>query len=231
MPEHMLRYRSATFLIRLYCSEVMIGVPMQAEHEMPTLRDVSPDGAPVVEASKDAPIEGTAAPAEAEPPKKTRHEIQKEYQAEQRRKADEQRAAARAAEAKKPAGPSESQMRGMLDLIRAELRQGASVEAVGTTYAAQIAVMQQAFPALFAEVQALLSPQGPGERDGDAGDLFDEAPDFMSTPVARQFLADVEAVGLQEARDLHEAQLDALRRTSGEAYRALIRKAEDMEAS
>lgn len=41
MPEQMLRYRSATFLIRLYCPEVMIGVPAQVEVEM-EMKDVTP---------------------------------------------------------------------------------------------------------------------------------------------------------------------------------------------
>lgn len=43
MPEHMLRYRSAAFLIRLYCPEVMVGVPAQIENDMPTeMRDITP---------------------------------------------------------------------------------------------------------------------------------------------------------------------------------------------
>lgn len=41
MPEQMLRYRSATFLIRLYCPEVMVGVPSQVEIEL-GMKDVTP---------------------------------------------------------------------------------------------------------------------------------------------------------------------------------------------
>ena len=41
IPEQMLRYRSAAFLIRLYCPEVMIGLPASAEIE-DGMRDVSP---------------------------------------------------------------------------------------------------------------------------------------------------------------------------------------------
>lgn len=41
MPEQMLRYRSATFLIRLYCPEVMVGVPAQVEVEL-GMKDVTP---------------------------------------------------------------------------------------------------------------------------------------------------------------------------------------------
>ena len=60
MPEQMLRYRSAAFLIRLYCPEVMVGVPSVVEIELAT-KDVTPDGGPmVVEANDDAPIEAKA---------------------------------------------------------------------------------------------------------------------------------------------------------------------------
>lgn len=41
MPEQMLRYRSATFLIRLYCPEVMVGVPAAIEVEL-GMKDVTP---------------------------------------------------------------------------------------------------------------------------------------------------------------------------------------------
>ena len=45
MPEQMLRYRSATFLIRLYCPEVMVGVPAAIENEL-AMKDVTPDYEP-----------------------------------------------------------------------------------------------------------------------------------------------------------------------------------------
>jgi hypothetical protein len=45
MPEQMLRYRSATALIRLYCPEVMIGVPPanEVEDSHYSMRDVTPE--------------------------------------------------------------------------------------------------------------------------------------------------------------------------------------------
>jgi hypothetical protein len=45
MPEQMLRYRSATALIRLYCPEVMIGVPPanEVEDNHYSMRDVTPE--------------------------------------------------------------------------------------------------------------------------------------------------------------------------------------------
>lgn len=42
MPEQMLRYRSATFLIRLYCPQVMVGVPSQIEIETGGATDLTP---------------------------------------------------------------------------------------------------------------------------------------------------------------------------------------------
>lgn len=60
IPEQMLRYRTAAFMIRLYCPEVMIGLPLSIEVEMEA-RDITPDGGPVVEANEDPPIEAEAA--------------------------------------------------------------------------------------------------------------------------------------------------------------------------
>ncbi|GGE24054.1 hypothetical protein SAMN05421774_10891 [Gemmobacter megaterium] len=233
MPEQMLRYRSAAFLIRLYCPEVMIGVPMQVENELETMRDVSPNDAPVVEANKEPPVEAKAEEAvEADPPRRSRHEIQKEF-ARQQRTASEKPAPAEAVRQKEPEGPTEAQMQGLLDLMLAELAQ-AGPDVVRSTYSEQIDLMRRAFPNLHAKLATALD--GPQPQDSMAqGGLFQgersNEPDFLSTPIARQFLADVDAVGLQEAVSLHEPSLENLRRTSAEGYRALIRKAEDIEAS
>ncbi|MDB6178970.1 hypothetical protein PAF17_15875 [Paracoccus sp. Z330] len=42
IPETMLRYRSAAALIRMYCPEVMIGIPLGIEVETDGMRDVTP---------------------------------------------------------------------------------------------------------------------------------------------------------------------------------------------
>lgn len=65
MPEQMLRYRSAAFLIRLYAPEVMIGVPAQVELELDRdYRDVTPQEtapqASIMEAVTGS-VEGSAA--------------------------------------------------------------------------------------------------------------------------------------------------------------------------
>ena len=73
MPEIMLRYRSATALIRLYCAEVMIGMPpsYELEDEPAPMRDVTPaDASAAVIATLD-PEEKAPAPRTVDrtPPK------------------------------------------------------------------------------------------------------------------------------------------------------------------
>lgn len=70
MPAQMLRYRSATWLVRLYCPEILVGVPAAIDHEIP-MRDVTPDPEPVisrrsVEREPDLVTNDTATEAKAE---------------------------------------------------------------------------------------------------------------------------------------------------------------------
>jgi hypothetical protein len=87
MPAHMLRWRSAAMLIRLYAPEVMLGMPVVEEIETaPPMRDVTPAGAPAAslkdaldtfaatgngapQAEPEETTDQAAAPAEATPPK------------------------------------------------------------------------------------------------------------------------------------------------------------------
>lgn len=78
MPEQMLRYRSAAFLIRLYCPEVMVGVPAQVEVEFETMRDVTP-----VETPKDPENGAVARAAKAEAKPKTEEVITVEADADE----------------------------------------------------------------------------------------------------------------------------------------------------
>lgn len=61
MPEQMLRYRSATWLIRLYCPEILVGVPPAIDNELP-MRDVTPE-----DVAAPARRSATAVAAEPEP--------------------------------------------------------------------------------------------------------------------------------------------------------------------
>lgn len=60
MPEQMLRYRSATWLVRLYCPEVLVGVPAAIDHDLP-MRDVTPEDTIVATRSR-SEIAGDDAP-------------------------------------------------------------------------------------------------------------------------------------------------------------------------
>lgn len=66
MPEHMLRYRSATMLVRLYCPEVLLG--MQTRDELDDLqaagqlRDITGDGHASVAATVTSMLAAPAAP-------------------------------------------------------------------------------------------------------------------------------------------------------------------------
>lgn len=67
MPEQMLRYRSAAFLIRLYCPEVMIGIPAAVEVEMSSMRDVTPSDGEEAAAATAEPTEAPKRRAAARP--------------------------------------------------------------------------------------------------------------------------------------------------------------------
>lgn len=137
IPEQMLRYRSAAFLIRLYCPEVMIGIPMEAEVDLP-MRDITPGPevvAPIV-ATAEPPIEVKAQPAaekKPEPEKATKVEA--------------------AEEKKDPFASSDvdaEQFRGLLDLMLADLGQSGPDE-TEEVYAAQIEQLKASTPDLYRE--------------------------------------------------------------------------------
>ena len=108
MPQQMLRYRSATFLIRLYCPEVMVGVPSQVEIEL-GMKDITPDDyAETVAAKQDEKSEPEDAVLveEAEDNSKTgdaeaRATEDAKAKAAAAEKEEKQRAAAKAAEDQK----------------------------------------------------------------------------------------------------------------------------------
>ena len=70
MPEQMLRYRSATFLIRLYCPEVMVGVPAAIENEL-SMKDVTPDYEPASYIEAEAEEESNPEPEQSKPDQKS----------------------------------------------------------------------------------------------------------------------------------------------------------------
>ncbi len=90
MPDLMLQYRSAMFLIRLYCPEVLMG--MQSREELDddiAPRDVLTDAAPV-QSLDDLTDRLTGAPPEAEPKSETLAETTTKPNKSEPPKADEQ---------------------------------------------------------------------------------------------------------------------------------------------
>ena len=171
MPEQMLRYRSAVFLIRLYCPEVMVGVPAQIENELvsePEMRDVTPmrhERPDAKAVKKPAAHDVEAEAADDTPPKKTRHEIQKEFEAENRRKAvaSKARSDTEAPDEKQPDDRNEdaqadeepidtAPFRRLADMILGELTDGASPDEIEELYADQIAQMRDRAPGVAKEV-------------------------------------------------------------------------------
>lgn len=168
IPEQMLRYRSAAFLIRLYCPEVMIGVPSAIEIELEA-RDVTPTGGPVVvEANDEAPIEVKAEPVE-DPAKaqkaatdaaEAKARDQAKAKAAEQAEADRQRKAQELAEAEAKAATSEQteksdapapdreRFENLYEMIAAEAQNGASVREIEETYGPFIDQMKAHFPDL-----------------------------------------------------------------------------------
>ena len=168
MPEQMLRYRSATFLIRLYCPEVMVGVPAAIENEL-AMKDVTPDyepsgtlyeaqseveekpepkSAPKPAAEKSAPVEQEPAPEKAKAPQEERPSRNRKEEA--------------SSDGQLPLGDDEPEVdvdrwSSLADMIIEELEQS-SVDEVEEMYGPQIEVMRntKGLEALAKRVQAMI---------------------------------------------------------------------------
>lgn len=163
IPEQMMRYRTAAFLIRLYCPEVMIGLPAQIEQEL-EMRDITPaddlitttEAAP---AATQAPIEAKAEPVKREEPKPA----PKAEAAAPKQEAEPAKAEPEPMQAEETAGadlaahqPDESQFRGLLEMMLADLAQSGPEE-TESVYAPQIEQMRASAPACYREWQDALT--------------------------------------------------------------------------
>lgn len=138
MPEQMLRYRSATALIRLYCPEVMVGVPATTDElENPGgMRDVTPYAPPP--AAEPAP-----AIAKVEPKKEP---------SQPEAAATEAEPAAPEPEAEGDAAPSRKEMENHRDAIINDLNDSGGMDGVLEFYEAQISEMKKHSPDLHQEI-------------------------------------------------------------------------------
>ena len=166
IPEQMFRYRTAAFLIRLYCPEVMIGLPAQIEQELQTgeMRDITPDDTVVV-ATKDAPIEAKAEPVKeaANPAAHTNARMPEADEAKQKAEAVVATEATQAKDnpaqgttAKTEHQPDESQFRGLLELMLSDLASSGPDE-TESVYAPQIEQMRASAPDCYREWQDALT--------------------------------------------------------------------------
>jgi len=175
IPEQMFRYRTACFLIRLYCPEVMIGLPAQIEQELQSgdMRDVTPDDGPVVMANKEPPIEAKAAPVKepAKPAAEAATSIKAAQQGADNLTAEAKREPTPAVqtihsepaehwqtskdEAAKPQ-VDEEQFRGLLDMMLNDLAQSGADE-TEQVYAAQVEQMRESAPTCYREWQDALT--------------------------------------------------------------------------
>lgn len=173
MPKTMLRYRSASALIRFYCPEVMIGLPAGVENELP-MRDVTPDfddeDKPATKAYTKAAVDMAKAhdednaarqklqderdrAAAAESAKAQTIEAKAEPVKEEAKPAVQEKTSASTTTAKTQHAPDPEQFLGLLDLILADL-DAASVEEVEGMYGPQIEQMHAHAPDLHRKLVA-----------------------------------------------------------------------------
>lgn len=175
MPEQMLRYRSATMLIRLYCPQVMVGVPSVVELDDNQFRDVTPTEPANVQEAEIL----SALPAEPEEPKEVKPKPAakkvdrtppppaKKPAAAPTETPDDQidPETGEILEGKADDDPSEKEdganyekHAALVKAIMHDLENGSSPDAALQFYAAQLETMEREAPELHAEVMEAANP-------------------------------------------------------------------------
>jgi len=173
MPEQMLRYRSAAFLIRLYCPEVMIGIPASVEIELPQdqWEDVSQEVEPArrveaprrqIERQAEAEAEGDMIETEAEAPKAKAADKPK---AETKPKAEPKAAPKPKAEAQQSLLDAQAEAltpfaSETLDKIKGEIQQGADLTDTVELWGSQLdAIREEVGDPVYAEIMQELQDE------------------------------------------------------------------------
>jgi hypothetical protein len=151
MPEVMLRYRSAAFLIRMYCPEVMIGIPMQVEVELAAeeIRDITPPA--------ERPKAAKAAPAQKPKPVPDAEVADPKPEPEDS-EADEGEVTEDGEvpkDAAAPVGPSEAdiaRMRNLANAIMADLSETSQPSLVLDFYKTNLEEMKELTPDIYQDV-------------------------------------------------------------------------------
>ena len=184
MPKLMLSYRSATMLIRLYCPEVMVGIPSVAEIDMP-MRDITPydmgrpthstwrdPNAAVDEPAHDADgmvLDDAPEPetkAETKPKAETKEEPKaKETPPKEDVKTDAPKNAPADDNSGETSGDgptaTEAMMR-LAEMVRTDLGDGGRVSDIEEMYGAQIEAMAEQAP----DLHAVLTAEIEAAREG-----------------------------------------------------------------
>lgn len=151
MPEVMLRYRSAAFLIRMYCPEVMIAVPAGVEIELQSteMKDITP------KATRRPP---KASEPEPEPEVEDVIEVEPDAKAETTDTAEKD-APSKDAEAPKPDAPERhpdrEQFEYLANSIMADIEEAQRPDEVLDMYANNLEQIQANAPDLYADIMAL----------------------------------------------------------------------------
>lgn len=154
MPEQMLRYRSATFLIRLYCPEVMVGVPAMVEVEDGgEMRDITPIARAEAATPKPAAAEKPAPKAEKPAPKQEAKAPKQDTAPEQTQEPEPEASAQPQDQGDN--APDPAQFQGLYDMIRNDLMAcGGDYDGVISLYGAQIEQLEQSAPDLHTNLMA-----------------------------------------------------------------------------
>ncbi|WP_273280905.1 hypothetical protein [Pseudooceanicola atlanticus] len=171
MPEQMLRYRSATFLIRLYCPEVMVGVPATIEIEANQMKDITPDEEAAIYAERAAEDDTTPEPEDAEevqdkessnpktqakPAEKpaSREKVDYNPTDEAKEKSED---TAQEPEKSVPSDGADTKHVKIKEQIEGDLTDGAPVDELRRFYEADLDTMQAEAPDLRSEVEKMLN--------------------------------------------------------------------------
>lgn len=172
MPEQMLRYRSAVFLIRLYCPEVMVGVPAGIENEL-AMKDVTPDTMRRQEPTQPEPQVDEAETVENEPEQSDPLDIVSEQEKKAEPKPEPEKTEQEAKQQAKPEqektehdpqtgevkertthAPDKEQFSSIYDAIVNDLMDATNPSEVTDMYSVEIEQMEAFFPDLHAKLQA-----------------------------------------------------------------------------
>lgn len=165
IPEQMLSYRSAAFLIRRFCPEVMIGLPAAIEVET-GMRDITPQDQDLPPAAKPAEPEKPAPKADpvidltaADPAAKDPAPVE-----------DAKDAAPVADEKPVTAAPDPEEIKErngkIYSTVMIELMDGAALATVQETYAEALATMKAEAPGMYAELVAEMDAFKPATEGG-----------------------------------------------------------------